>query len=130
MKTWYRICNNAKMSSGQWLAQYALKDFENALAMAENMSKSEGVAPLMEVVTEADLQDNSTHQQIMHLTHSQDSRNFYKKAGGSKFYWRLVTQPSSERQQQVRHHGYWRKLRNVLHMQKRGRLVTHKSFRH
>ena len=79
MKTWYRICNNAKMSTGQWLAQYAAKEFEDALSEAHAFSTSEGVQPLMQTVTLADLQDNSAHQQIMHLTHSNDSRNFYKQ---------------------------------------------------
>ena len=79
MKTWYRICNTARQSSGQWLAEYSLKDFQDALGAAEALTNSEGVAPLMRTVTEADLQDSSSIQQIMHLTHSTDSRSFYKQ---------------------------------------------------
>ena len=41
------------MSTGQWLAQYAAKEFEDALSEAHAFSTSEGVQPLMQTYANA-----------------------------------------------------------------------------
>jgi len=79
MKHVLAMCERERNQVEQWLAEFAYKEFGETVPHMDSLVQSDGLAPLLKTVTEADLNDDASHTQIMNLTNSQSARNFYKE---------------------------------------------------